>query len=135
MPLSSESFFYLQLKLMGMSEKTSKDTITIDVSLDENKHPVGIEWNSTANPEGTPSQECKAMLLSLFDKAHLDTYKIDLWTSEMQVAEMDRFMYQTLRALSDTYFKATRNQALANDMQRFVQYFGEETEIIPKDNS
>ena len=115
-----------------MSDKISKNTISIDVSLDENKHPVNIEWNSTANPEGTPSQECKAMLLSLFDKAHLDTYKIDLWTSEMQVAEMDRFMYQSLRALADTYFKATRNQQLANDMQRFVQYFGEETEIIPK---
>ena len=116
-----------------MSEKTEKNTISIDVHLNEEKHPVEIHWNSTANPDGTESRECKAMLLSLFDKAHLDTYKIDLWTNEMQVAEMDRFMFQTLRALSDTYFKSTRNQALANDMQRFVQYFGEETEIIPKE--
>ncbi len=118
-----------------MSEKTSTNTISIDVHLNEEKHPVNILWNSTANPKDTPDSECKAMLLSLFDKNHLDTYKIDLWTSEMQVAEMDRFMFQTLRALSDTYFKATRNQALANDMQRFVQYFGEETEIIPRENS
>jgi len=117
---------------MPDNKVSSKNTIKIDVSLNEDKHPVGITWNSSANPEGTPDAECKAMLLSLFDKDHLDTYKIDLWTSEMQVAEMDRFMFQTLRALSDTYFKATRNQELANDMQRFVQYFGEETEIIPK---
>ena len=118
-----------------MSEKTSKNTISIDVHLNEEKHPVNILWNSTANPVNTPDSECKAMLLSLFDKQHLDTYKIDLWTSEMQVAEMDRFMYQTLRALADTYFKSTRNQELANDMQRFVQYFGEETQIIPKEDS
>ena len=118
-----------------MSEKTSKNTITIDVHLNEDKHPVNILWNSTANPKDTPDGECKAMLLSLFDKNHLDTFKIDLWTSEMQVAEMDRFMFQTLKALADTYFKATRNQAMANDMQRFVQYFGEETEIIPKEKS
>ena len=118
-----------------MSEKTSKNTITIDVELNEDKHPINILWNSTANPKDTPDGECKAMLLSLFDKNHLDTFKIDLWTSEMQVAEMDRFMFQTLKALADTYFKATRNQAMANDMQRFVQYFGEETEIIPKENS
>ena len=118
-----------------MSKKTSQNTISIDVHLDEDKHPVNIVWNSSANPEATQDSECKAMLLSLFDKNHLDTFKIDLWTSEMQVAEMDRFMFQTLRALADTYFKATRNQALANDMQRFVQYFGEETEIIPKENS
>jgi gliding motility-associated protein GldC len=118
-----------------MSEKNIKstNTISIDVSLNEDKHPVAIHWNSTANPEGTPRKESKAMLLSLFDKDHLDTYKIDLWTSEMQVAEMDRFMFQTLKALSDTYFKATRNQELANDMQRFVQYFGEETEIVTKE--
>ena len=117
-----------------MSEKNIKstNTISIDVSLNEDKHPVAIHWNSTANPEGTPRKESKAMLLSLFDKDHLDTYKIDLWTSEMQVAEMDRFMFQTLKALADTYFKATRNQELANDMQRFVQYFGEETEIVTK---
>lgn len=110
----------------------STNTIKIDVSLNDDKHPVGLKWNSTANPEGTPDKECKAMLLSLFDKDHLDTYKIDLWTSEMQVAEMDRFMFQTLKALADTYFKATKNQELANDMQRFVQYFGEETEILNK---
>lgn len=117
---------------MSNNKVKSKNTIKIDVALNEEKHPVGISWNSTANPEGTKDSECKAMLLSLFDKDHLDTYKIDLWTSEMQVAEMDRFMFQTLRALADTYFKATRNQELANDMQRFVQYFGEETEIVKK---
>jgi hypothetical protein len=48
----------------------------------------------------------------------------------MMVSEMDRFMFQTLRALSETYFKASQNAALANEMQRFVQYFGEKTEVI-----
>lgn len=114
---------------------TTKNTIKIDVHLNEDKHPTNITWNSTANPSDTKDSECKAMLLSLFDKDHLDTYKIDLWTSEMQVAEMDRFMFQTLKALADTYFKATRNQELANDMQRFVQYFGEETEILTKERT
>lgn len=117
---------------MSDTKVASTNTIAIDVALNEDKHPVGISWNSTANPDGTEAKECKAMLLSLFDKDHLDTFKIDLWTSEMQVSEMDRFMFQTLRALADTYFKATRNQELANDMQRFVQYFGEETEILAK---
>ena len=50
----------------------------------------------------------------------------------MQVVEMDRFIFQTLRSLSDTYYRATQNKALANEMQRFVDYFGERTEIIPK---
>lgn len=58
--------------------------------------------------------------------------KLDLWTKDMQVDEMDRFIFQTIRAMADTYFKATQNNKLAADMQRFVQYFGEQTEIIPR---
>jgi hypothetical protein len=41
-------------------------------------------------------------------------------------------MYQTLRGLADTYYRATQNRELATDMQQFVQYFGEKTEILPK---
>lgn len=109
--------------------KTSK--INITVALDGQNVPVGINWQAEDGPNASKTQPCKAMLLSLFDAETLDTMKIDLWTKEMQVKEMDRFFYQTLRALADTYFKATQNQALATDMQRFVQYFGEKTEIIP----
>jgi len=75
------------------------------------------------------------MLLSLFDMDTKDTMKIDLWTTKMQVNEMDRFFFQTLRAMADTYFKATQNREMAIDMQRFAQYFGEKTEIIPKEEN
>jgi gliding motility-associated protein GldC len=118
-----------------MSNSNKKSKITIKVGLDENKHPQSIHWSSDDNPSGKKEQEAKAMLISFFDKEYKDTYKIDLWTTEMQVAEMDRFVFQSLRAMAETYFKATGNQNLANDMRRFVQYFGEATEIIPKDNS
>ncbi|HMX84190.1 MAG TPA: gliding motility protein GldC, partial [Saprospiraceae bacterium] len=72
---------------------------------------------------------------SLFDSKVKDTLKIDLWTNELQVVEMDRFMFQTLRGLADTYMKATNNHKLANEMQQFVTYFGEQTEIIPKEKN
>lgn len=118
----------------------SKNTVTkvaeiqINVGLNEDNMPIKMDWKSSDNTKNAQNQECKAMLLSVFDKEKKETLKIDLWTNEMQIVEMDRFFYQTLRALSDTYFKATRNQELANDMQRFVQYFGEKTEILPKES-
>ncbi len=111
---------------MSVTKKTAH--INIAVSLDEAGVPAKMEWQA----DGQATQPCKAMLLSLFDETTKDTLKIDLWTKDMQVVEMDRFFFQTLRALADTYFKATQNQALAADMQRFVQYFGEKTEILPK---
>ena len=116
-----------------MSEH-KKSTISIDVELDENKHPVNIEWISSDTPVEMDKKSAKGMLLSLFDRDHMDTYKIDLWTNDLQLVEMDRFMYQTLRALADTYFQATKNEDLANDMRKFVQYFGQETELLPKED-
>ena len=95
--------------------------------------PTKILWQAEDNPETRTPQECKAFMLSLFDKGSKDTLKIDLWTQEMQVMEMDRFIYHSLRAIADTYFKATQNKDLANEMQQFAQHFGEKTEILKKE--
>lgn len=113
-----------------MSVKSSS-SIKIKVGLGENAVPEQITW-AGSNFENGKENEAKAMLVSFFDKENRETLKIDLWTQDMQVMEMDRFFYQTLRGLADTYFKATKNQQLATDMQKFVQYFGEQTEIISK---
>lgn len=115
---------------MSQQKVLQTKNIQIQVGLDEQNIPVHLQW--LADDQQGSAQECKAFLLSMFDKESKDTLKIDLWTNEMQVVEMDRFFYQTLRALADTYYKATGNQALAGHMQQFATYFGESTEIIPK---
>ncbi len=107
-----------------------KSEIKITISLDEHKVPVDIEWS--VPDQDQLDQRAKGMLLAFFDRETRDTLKIDLWTKEMQVVEMDRFFYQTLRSMVDTYFKATNNDKLAGAMKQFTQYFGEETEILPR---
>lgn len=106
--------------------------IRIRIGLDKENLPVAMEWESSDQAGGGSPQACKAMLLSLFDEESKDTLKIDLWTRKMQVMEMDRFFYQTLRSLAETYFRATQNKDLAVEMQKFVHYFGEQTEVFPK---
>lgn len=115
-----------------MEEIKKSSEIKVTIGLNEEQMPVSISWQSDSNPNGAEPQECKGMLLSLFDREHRETLKVDLWTKDMQVVEMDRFFYQTLRAMADTYYKATQNGQLANDMQRFVQYFGEQVELLEK---
>jgi len=115
-----------------MSKVEKKSKIEITIGLDETKIPVSIKWKAS---DGGEQSESKAMLVSFFDKNTKETQKIDLWTKDMQVVEMDRFFFQTLRAMADTYYKATQNAQLATEMQKFVQYFGEKTEIIPKQES
>jgi len=111
---------------------SNKSVINIEVQLDENKVPEKIVWKGQDGNATEQTRECKAMLLSFFDESTKDTFKIDLWTKDMQTVEMDRLVFQTLRGLADTYNNATRNVKLANAMRQFVEYFGEETEIIPK---
>jgi gliding motility-associated protein GldC len=109
--------------------KTSE--ITLQVGLNAENMPVKIEWKASDAADGA-MQECKALAIALFDKTNRDTLRIDLWTTDFQVNEMDRFMYHLLKSLGDTYFRATQNRDLANDLQKFAQHFGELTEILPK---
>jgi len=111
-----------------MSQTQSE--IKIEVSLDDNKRPESIRWTADG-ADGPVSNNSKGMLVSFFDANTKETFKLDLWTNELQVAEMDRFMFQTLRGLTETYHKATGNTELSNQMRSFVQHFGEKTLIIP----
>lgn len=109
-----------------------KSIVTIEVGLDEKRLPNKIEWFSSDAPADYPKQEAKAMFISFYDKPTSDTLKIDLWTTDMQVNEMDAFLYFTLRSLTETYYNATRNKDMAEEMHQFVQYFGEKTMVIKK---
>ena len=110
-----------------------KSEIKVSITLDEKKHPSKIEWQAEDDLKHD-IHESKAMLLAFFEKESLETVRIDLWTDEMQVNEMDRFFFQTLKGLCDTYYKSTNNEKLAAQMQNFTRYFGEETGIIPKES-
>jgi len=110
-------------------KKTSE--IKINVHLDENNMPADIDWFAQDASHERPLSS-KAMLLSFFDRKSRETLKLDLWTKDMQVDEMDRFFFYTLKSMADTYQKATQNKGLADAFRDFTNYFGEITEIIPK---
>jgi gliding motility-associated protein GldC len=108
--------------------------IKVRVGLNAEQVPVKLEWMAEDNPEGAKWSEIKGMLFSIFDKDSRDTLKIDLWTDEMRVDEMNRFFYQALRSMTDTFYRATQNAEMANEMQGFVQYFGEKTNVLQKED-
>jgi len=115
-----------------MEELKSSD-ITVRIGLDGKSIPKKIQWKAQDDPNSKEFTESKAVMISLFDKETKDTLKIDLWTTEFQVDEMNRFMYQTLKGLADTYHNATKNTKMANDMRKFVDYFAEEVKIFEKE--
>ncbi len=103
-----------------MKNKTSE--IVLKVELNQESIPEQITWVSQDG--GAPEAECKAFMLSIFDRDSRETLKIDLWTQDMQIQEMDRFFYHTLRSMASSYRRATSNTELSGEMDQFAEHFG-----------
>lgn len=81
-----------------------------------------IRWQADDAP--TPGQQhAKAMLLALWDAEARSALRIDLWTKQMPVDDMNDFFFQTLMSLADTYRNATNDAALAGEIKVFAQEF------------
>lgn len=99
-------------------------SIHIDVTLDENKMPDALAW--TAPGGGVPDpRKAKAMLLGLWDGDEAAALRIDLWTNDMKVDEMNDFFYQSLMGMAETYARATRHREVADELKTFAQSFRE----------
>jgi gliding motility-associated protein GldC len=100
----------------------AKSTITIDVTLDEQKMPEQISWRATET-SSEEDRKAKAMLLSFWDGQDRAALRIDLWTKELMVDEMADFFYQTFMSMADTYQRATRNAEGSGEIKKFAKQF------------
>ena len=100
-----------------------KSEINIKVGLDENKVPEKILWS--AEDGNIDNMEAESILLSVWDSANKDTFRINLWTKEMPVNEMKQFFHQTLISMQQSYLTATGDEKMAATMQDFCDYFYE----------
>jgi|SRR5580693_5342640 gliding motility-associated protein GldC len=99
-----------------------KSNINIQIELADDKMPEAIQWTA---PDGgvTDWQNAKAILLGLWDGEEKSALRIDLWTGKMGIDEMNDFFYQTFYGMADTYVRATKNEAVANDLKEFAKAF------------
>jgi gliding motility-associated protein GldC len=99
-----------------------QSTITIDVTLDQNRVPEQISWSATEST-ADKARKAKAVMLSFWDGADKAALRMDLWTKDMMIDEMADFYFQTLMTMADTFSRATHQDALAGDMKSFAQDF------------
>ena len=100
----------------------TESSIVINVNLDEEKMPSAISWSA---PEPSPenTRKAKAFLLSLWDGADKTALRIDLWTKDMMIDEMEDFFFQTLMGMADTFQRATRHDDLSLELKQFAKTF------------
>lgn len=106
---------------------TKTSEIRFNIELDENRVPEKLSW--TAKDGGIESEQAKAIMLSVWDSKAQETLRIDLWTKDMPVDEMKLFFHQTLSAMSDTFRRATGDEAMADTMKDFCDYFAEKLDL------
>jgi gliding motility-associated protein GldC len=92
-----------------------KSDIHFTIELDAQQVPEKIFWDATDNPnEGLG--DTRAIAVSIWDHYHRGTLKIDLWTKEMEVPDMKRFIIEIISGLGDTALTATGDQKIARDI-------------------
>ena len=97
-------------------------TITIDVSLDNNRVPEQISWKASESTADS-YRKAKGMMLAFWDGEDKTAMRVDLWTKDMMVDEMTDFYYQTLITMADTYGRATNHKEMVGEMKKFAQDF------------
>lgn len=109
-----------------------KAEIKFNIELDENNLPTGINWQASDAGE---AGACKSFMIALWDEKEKNTMRIDLWTKEMMVDEMKQFVHQNIMTLADTFRRATGEEEMADEMQRFGSYFAEKMGLAASSNS
>lgn len=104
---------------MTMKENI-KTRLEFDVTTDENTVPLSITWKSSDSGSG----RIKALMAGMWDEKEANTFRIDLWTKDMTVEEMQHFFVQSLLTMSDTFERATGDRKGADDLRTFSREFG-----------
>ncbi len=107
--------------------KTSE--IKFLVTVDENNLPQSIKWEANGMNEGG---SCKSVFISLWDPKENNTLKIDLWTKDMMVDEMNIFFHQTLLSMVDALKRSTGEDKLAEDLKDFCTHFATKLDLVKK---
>jgi gliding motility-associated protein GldC len=101
--------------------------IIFKVTVDENNLPHQIDWNA---PDTGEASECKSLMVALWDSKENNTLRIDLWTKDMMVDEMKKFFHQNVMTLTDTYMRATGDEATGKKVKEIFTEIGREIGVL-----
>lgn len=94
--------------------------IKFKITLDKERIPEKIEWDATDRPDDA-SKDTNAIAIGLWDQNLNNTLRIDLWTKDMNVADMKRFYIDMIGGMAESLRNSTDDQVMADRMQELVQ--------------
>lgn len=100
--------------------------IKVKVNLDEHNIPYKINWS--AEDGKIEDKETNAIFISVWDKN--ETLRLDLWTKNMKIDDMNRFFCQILISLSNTYQRSIGDENIALYINKFAKKLSKKLGII-----
>jgi gliding motility-associated protein GldC len=111
-----------------MAAHTSE--IVVKVELDENRVPEKMEWSAVDS--GVEKASTKASMISVWDDKAQETLRIDLWTKDMPVDQMKKYIHQNMLALADTLERAGGEKKHAEELREYALDLGERMNILKR---
>lgn len=102
--------------------------IKLTVDLDENKVPEKLHWDAVDS--GVQNAETKAAMISVWDEKAQETLRIDLWTKQMPLDQMKKYIHQNILALADTLERAGGEKELAEELREYAISLGEKMAVL-----
>jgi gliding motility-associated protein GldC len=113
------TFFFYRFDTLNMK----KSEIRFSIALDDKKVPEAISWSAT--DAGPDIHFAKAINIALWDREQAGTMKIDLWTKDMPVDEMKRFVVDNIGSMAENIVTATDDKEMANKMRALCKELSE----------
>lgn len=105
-----------------------KKEIKVTLELDTDQQPKTMQWDASDATGG--AMPCKAIQLSVWDPTEQAALRVDLWTKDMYIEEMNHFYFQTIMTMASSFEKATGNSAAAEIIKKMGEEFGKKTEVL-----
>ncbi len=98
-----------------------RSELHFSIELDDQNIPDKIFWLATDNNPEEKVYETKGIAVSIWDQDNKNTMKLDLWTKEMQVDEMKKFMIETLVGMGETLKTATGDDFMVSEIANLAK--------------
>jgi gliding motility-associated protein GldC len=104
---------------MTNSRIEHESEIRLKVGLDSHRNPIKLSW--TAEEGGIePDREVKAFFLTTWDKKENNSMRMDLWTTDFMVEEMQTLIFQHLMSLAEVVDRSTGDVKSAEEIKTFA---------------
>jgi len=107
-----------------------RSDINLNIGLDENRVPEEMTWS--AADSGVENSKTKAAMISIWDEKAQETLRIDLWTKDMPLDQMKKYIHQNIMALADTLERAGGEADYAKDLREYALDLGGKMNVLKR---